>query len=437
MGMARRARVSCRRARFGALVVCPVLVALLALAPPALAAAPSVVLLSLDGVRFDQIDAAGLPAFGRMQREGARAERLQVVFPSLTFPNHVALATGAPVDRHGIVMNAFEEAGGRRFFYDNDASWIEAEPVWAAAERQGVKAATFFWVGSETPWRGVAASHRRAPFDESVSETEKVRQILAWLDLPEAERPRLVLSWWHGTDSLAHRLGPGAPRVAERLREQDAALGELLAGLDARGRLADTTLIVVSDHGMSEASQAIDPATALRRAGIDARVQPAGGMAQVWLADPAQRTRAIETLRALPGLQVHARDALPAAWRYAHPTRTGDLVLLASPPHVIVEPGAAPGLVARIVRALSVARGAHGFDPGLREMGGILLAIGRGVPAGARLGEVHVLDVAASVCALLGIDPPAASEGRPIAGLGAAASSAAPSVAAPAAASAR
>lgn len=389
----------------------------LAVALSAQAATPSVVLLSLDGVRFDQIDATGLPAFERIARDGARAERLQVVFPSLTFPNHVSLATGAPPDRHGIVMNAFEDRVRGRFSYGNDASWIDAEPIWAAAERQGVRAATFFWVGSETPWHGLVATHRRVPFDESIDEREKVRQILAWFDLPEETRPRLVLSWWHGVDSLAHRLGPNAARVAARLREQDTALGELLAGLDARGRWGDTTLLVVSDHGMSEVSAAIDPGTALSRAGIEARVQPGGGMAQIWLADPAQRERALGVLRGLPDLRVYPRDALPAEWRYAHPSRTGDFVLVTDPPHAIVEPGARPALLGRLFRALSATRGAHGFDPSLREMGGILLALGHGVPAGARLGELHTLDVAATVSALLGIDPPAQNEGRPIAAL--------------------
>ena len=44
------------------------------------------------------------------------------------------------------------------FHYSNDASWIEAEPLWVAAERQGVRAAVFFWVGSENDWNGTGAN---------------------------------------------------------------------------------------------------------------------------------------------------------------------------------------------------------------------------------------------------------------------------------------
>jgi arylsulfatase A-like enzyme len=382
------------------------------------ARAPTVILLSLDGVRFDQIDGDDLPAFGRMLRDGARAERLEVVFPSLTFPSHVSLATGTPPDRHGIVMNSFDDVERGRFHYGNDASWLEAEPLWAAAERQSVRAAVFFWVGSETPWHGVAATYRRAPFDEGIDESTKVAAILAWLDLPEAERPRLVMSWWHGTDSLAHRLGPDAPRVRQRLRQQDRALGELLSGIDARGGFGDLTLIVVSDHGMADVDEPIDAMRALRAAGLEGRITVGGGMAQLRLADRAQQERALAVLRAIEGVRAEPRDALPPEWRYAHATRVGDIVLVTEPPRVFVDPGAAPTLLARLLRAFSAGRGAHGYEPTLREMGAIFVALGRGVPAGARLGTVRAIDVAATASSLLGIAPPAQNEGQVITGLG-------------------
>ena len=134
------------------------------------------------------------------------------MYPSSTFPGHVSLATGATPAVHGIVDNRFwDRARRERFDYSNDASWIEAEPLWAAAERQGVPAATFFWVGSETDWRGVGARYRVAPFDAKIGEAEKVAQILAWLDLPARERPRLVMSWWHGADHAGHANGPDHP----------------------------------------------------------------------------------------------------------------------------------------------------------------------------------------------------------------------------------
>jgi arylsulfatase A-like enzyme len=379
----------------------------------------SVILISLDGVRSDLLEDEQIPALRRVIREGARAEALVPVFPSLTFPNHVSMATGTWPDRHGIVANHFLDRERGEFDYSNEASWIQAEPLWVAAERQGVRAASFFWVGSETAWRGVAATHRVAPFDDTVGEADKVDRILAWLDLPEAERPRLVLSWWHGADGAGHRHGPDAPQVREALRGQDAELGRLLAGLEARGRLATTTLLVVSDHGMSEGREALNPFAALEARGIRARVILGSAVAFVHLERPAQAAAAIEALGGLPGVRALPGNALPREWRLSHPTRIGEVFVVADPPRLFTRPWTAPDARFRLSRLLGSAQGVHGYDPSAHpEMHGVFLAVGRGVPAGLRPGRVHAIDVAPTIARLLGIEPPRDSEGAAVPGIG-------------------
>jgi predicted AlkP superfamily pyrophosphatase or phosphodiesterase len=327
----------------------------------------------------------------------------------------VSIATGTYPDRHGIVDNEFFDRERGAFDKQNDADWIEVEPLWAAAERQGVPAAAYFWVGSETAWHGVAARHRMAPFDSSVPEKRKVEQILAWLALDPPQRPRLVMSWWHGTDRTGHLHGPDDPAVARDLAAQDAELAKLLAALDEREAWSETTLLVVSDHGMTEAREAVPLRATLAAAGVSARIFGSGAVAQVFLADPAQRARAESALAPLAGVRVWRGDALPDALRLRNPKRTGDLVVAASPPYALSE----SPLTERAARALAGSkRGLHGYDPSLPDMGGIFFALGRGVPAGTRLPPVRAVDVAATVARLLAIAPPAGSEGVPIAGLG-------------------
>jgi predicted AlkP superfamily pyrophosphatase or phosphodiesterase len=374
----------------------------------AVAAPPTVIVLSLDGVRHDYLDRASLPAFARIARDGLRAGRLVPVYPASTFPGHVSLATGTTPDAHGIVDNRFWDSARReRFDYSNDASWIEAEPLWAAAERQGVPAAAYFWVGSETDWRGVSARYRMAPFDAKVGEAAKVAQILAWLDLPEPERPRLVMSWWHGADRAGHANGPDHPSVVEELTGQDRELGALLAGLDARRAWTHTTLVIVSDHGMTTAKERVPLERALRDAGVRAqRVEVGSAVAHVFLDDPAHLPRAERALAKLAGVRVARRDALPDSLHLRHPTRTGDLIVRAEPPYAF----ASGKLFGR-------PRGVHGYEPQLPDMAGIFLALGRGIPASARLESVRMIDVAPTVARLLGIDPPRQATGQPIAAI--------------------
>ncbi|UCE86293.1 MAG: alkaline phosphatase family protein [Deltaproteobacteria bacterium] len=381
---------------------------------------PVVVLLSWDGVRHDYPDRSPLPGLERMARDGVRAARLLPVFPTNTFPNHVSLATGAPADVHGIVGNTFRDTERGVFDYADDASWIDAEPIWVAAERQGLRAAAFFWVGSETDWQGVGASLRRSPFDSGIPESTKVEQILAWLDLPASERPRLILSWWHGADAAGHRRGPDDPGVAKQMRAQDAALVRLLAGLDARRVWDWLTLVLVSDHGMTHVSEGIDLAGLLARNGIAARVLPGGGVAHVALREAGQRDRALDVLAAIPGVRAWASDALPAALRYTRPGRNGDIVALADPPSAFLPASALRAAGADTPRATGLRRGGHGYAADHPDMSGVFLALGRCVPAGRVLGDVRVIDVAPTLAQLLSIQPPRHAEGQPIPGLSAA-----------------
>jgi predicted AlkP superfamily pyrophosphatase or phosphodiesterase len=362
---------------------------------------PVVILLSWDGTRHDFPERARTVALSRMQRDGVRAERLIPVFPSSTFPNHVSLATGSHVDRHGIIGNRFTDRAGKEFDYSNDASWIEAEPLWVTAERQGVRAATYFWVGSETDWHGRGATYRKKPFDGSVGEAAKVDQILAWLDLAENERPRLIMSWWHGCDHVGHEEGPESPAIAVQLVAQDVQLARLFAGLDARKAWGHTTVIVVSDHGMAEVSEPVAVEAALDASKIRARIENGGGDAQLFLEQPAQRDAALAALAKLDGLKAYTPESLPASYRSFFPGRSGDLTLVATPPQVLARPTTGRTM-----------RGTHGYDPDRPDMGAIFFALGRHVPAGGKLGTVHAIDVAPTAAALLGIEPPTQSEGR-------------------------
>ncbi len=376
--------------------------------------APIVVLLSWDGVRHDYPDLVELPALTRMAREGVRAGRLVPVFPSNTFPGHVSLATGTHPDRHGIIDNVFLDRERGRYRYSADADWIEAEPLWIAAERQGVPAATYFWVGSESDWRGQGTRYRVAPFDGARPEAEKVDQILEWLALPEPERPRLIMSYWAGADSLGHDHGPGSRRVLQQLRDQDAELSRLLAGMDALGLWPRSTLLVVSDHGMTDVGQHLDLQGALTAAGIPAEVT-GSAVAHVYLDDPGSADAAMEALAGLKPARIHRRGELPEGLRLFHPTRTGDLVAVTEPPYTFSRPR---GLAGRLATWLGMSYGGHGYDPQHPDMAGIFLALGRGVPRGLMLSEVQQVDVTATVARLLGIAPPRDSEGRPVRGIG-------------------
>lgn len=397
--------------------IAALLLALLVFAPCAAGAdaAPTVILISFDGTTPAMAEA--VPVFARIAKQGAWAERLVPAFPSNTFPNHVTFVTGVAPDRHGIVNNTFVDPVRGYFDYAADPTWLEAEPLWSIAARAGVVSASFHWVGSEGPWTNGLGPRHWKPFDTRVPESAKVDQILAWLDLADAaERPHLVTAWFHGADGAAHRFGPDAPAVAATLATQGRELERLLDGIAGRGLDASTTVVIVSDHGMTDTRKRVDLTRALADAGVAAQVIGGGGFAQVALIGEedhsARMQRATEVTERL-GFEVWPRGAVPPGYAASNP-RFGDFVVVAPLGVQITRLGFWARVLGSIGLHRSSLRGIHGHRPELPEMSAFFAAIGRDVAAGARPGTVRAIDVAPTVLSLLGIPIPDSMEGRPI-----------------------
>ncbi len=393
--------------RLGSLLVAPLILLVVAcsIEPAAGAAkAPVVILVSLDGTRPADVTEADLGAVAALRTQGAAARSMIGVSPSNTFPSHVSLVTGVAPERHGLVNNRFFDPELGEFVRSDIPRFIEVEPLWSWLEGRGVVTASYYWVGSEGAWppSGRGPTHWK-PFSSRTGEQAKVDQILAWLDLEdEARRPRLITSWFHGADHAGHQDGPGAESVRESLREQNAAIAALIAGLEARDAFEHTTLIFVSDHGMVGTERAVELGTVLRDQGVRARVRGIGGFASVYLDDPGdadQVALAVEVARA-QGLDAHPRVSAPADWRVDH-ARFGDVVVRAPIGTAITYPG------------LSI-EGFHGYAPEEASMRAVFFARGRGAEPGTDLGDVRAVDVAPTVLQLLGFEAPERMEGEVI-----------------------
>ena len=90
-------------------------------------------------------------------------------------------------------------------------------------------------------------------------------------------------------------------------------------------------------------------------------------------------------------------------------------MLVTSPPHTFRKTGCVRAAFSWFVtRFMHWKSGAHGYSPDHPEMGAIFLGMGRGLPRGVRTGAMRNIDIAPTIAALLGIEPPADAEGRVI-----------------------
>ena len=181
---------------------------------------PTVILISIDGFRFDYLDLADTPSLDRLIATGVRAESMEPVYPANTFPNHYAIVTGLYPKNHGIVDNTFYDPElDAEFGFGNPATFSESrfwqgegEPLWVTVERQGGISAAMFWGETDVEIGGVRPTYWH-PYDGSVTNETRVDNVLAWFDLPSEERPSFVTLYMSHVDDAGHEHMPGGPET--------------------------------------------------------------------------------------------------------------------------------------------------------------------------------------------------------------------------------
>jgi predicted AlkP superfamily pyrophosphatase or phosphodiesterase len=384
--------------------------AVLALSPcPSPAKTPAddgpLILISLDGFRWDYLQKYDAPVLRQLAADGVHATRLTCSFPTLTFPNHYTLVTGLHPEHHGIVANTFFDPALRaRFAYKDNACaveprwWEGGEPVWITAEKQGVRSACFFWPGSEAKIHGTTPAFSK-PFDSRLTCTQRVDGLLKWLALPSGQRPKLATLYFDIVDHKGHTFGPDAPETAAAVKAVDAAIARLLDGLARFGLRDSASLVIVSDHGMEPVSPdrtiLLDDYASLNSFSIDfagpnAGLRPKTGTAE----ELAARFRGRH-----PQLSVWLRDEVPERLHYRASGRIAPVVLSADPGWYITTREYLR------VKRLTFERGAHGYDPASPNMGALFIASGPAFRRGVEIPDVENIHVYNLLCAALGVTP--------------------------------
>ena len=222
-----------------------------------------VLLVSFDGFRYDYTNRLETPNFDYLEKWGTKSKSLKPIFPSFTFPNHYAIATGCYTNKHKIIGNEFskifDNENIERYSYKDkttvqDAKWYGAEPIWVTAEKNNLISATYFWVGSEAPIKGFYPTYYKN-YKNGVNPIDKVDQVIEWFSLPVEERPRLVCLYFNEPDHAGHVYGADSEEVNEQIKKSDEVLGYLLKSLTKLDIFNKINLIVLSDHGMATVSE--------------------------------------------------------------------------------------------------------------------------------------------------------------------------------------
>ncbi|MBX5477643.1 MAG: alkaline phosphatase family protein [Pyrinomonas methylaliphatogenes] len=408
--------------------------------------------ISIDGLDARYLlraDEYGLkiPTLRRLMREGVVAPVIGV-YPSVTYPSHTTIVTGATPARHGIVNNTLFEPPpmkptGSWFWFARD---IKADTLWDAAARRGLSVGLVSWPVSTGAgdWNVPEIwSPGKSPFEsrDTVREYARPRGLVEEVERADPElfknltpdegddmrtrfaeyiiahkRPQLMLVHLFDLDHFEHSYGPFTSQAFTTLEKVDGYIGRLLAAVERAGLLSETAVFIVSDHGFMAISRTFNPLIVLEQAGL------------VKIAPDADGRRRIIEWRALPYISggscaIILRDnqdqeALRRAREAFRPYEQqgilriidrSELERLGANPRAAFALEAAEGyafgggLTGETITP-SLNRGTHGYLPTLPDYRASLIIAGAGLARRGRIDEINMTRIGPTIARLLGLE---------------------------------
>jgi predicted AlkP superfamily pyrophosphatase or phosphodiesterase len=416
-------------------------------------APPLLVMISVDGMRPDYIteaDAHGakVPNLRRFLKEGAYAEGVVGIVPTVTYPSHTTLVTGVWPAKHGIFANTTFDP-----LQQNQAGWywytedIHVPTLWDAAAAAGRATASLQWpvtVGARITWnipefwrastpddakllravstRGLLEEAKaelgeyRGGIDTSAQADESRGRFTEWI--LEKKHPGLLTLHLSSLDHIEHETGPFSPESIGVLESLDATIGKIRATAErlAPGR---AYVAVVSDHGFVRTESQLNLFPLFRDVKLitvnekgkitdwKAIPWPTGGSVAIVLKDPGDTTTLTQVRellgkvasdpangidRILEAEELHKRGGYPPASFF-----------------VGLKPGWRTGSTADgPVLLKTKVGGTHGALPDLPDLRAAFFLVGPGVPAGRSLGLIDMRDVAPTLAHEVGLSLPSA-----------------------------
>ena len=374
---------------------------------------PYVILISLDGFRWDYVDKYKPPHLTAFIEGGVKAQSLIPAFPSKTFPNHYSIATGMYPDNHGIIGNVF-------YSYEKDAtyklsdrttvtdgSFYMGTPLWVQANNAGMVTASYFFVGTEANIQGIHPTYYYN-YDKNVSSETRVDQAIDWLDLPAAERPHFISMYFSDMDNTGHRYGPNNDaELKKSLFALDIVLGDLFK------RVKDTELpvqiVIVSDHGMLEVPlDKYIPRETVKNDTLYTTIDN-GTIVSIHPKDDGELENIFNQLQEKANhFTVYKTKDTPHFEKAPTSKNWGPLQIIPDPGYYF---SSIRSIEARKASSRKVF-GHHGFDPKLKEMHGIFYAQGTAFKEGYTQPSIQNIHVYPLICKLLGMDIPKEIDGK-------------------------
>ena len=375
----------------------------------------TVILICLDGFRWDYMSKADTPNLDFLERSGVKAPHVKNVFPTVTMPNLYTIVTGLYPESHGIIANEMFDPQFKALFFSNNNEtrwWDGGEPVWVTNEKHGFKSGTSFWPGFDVAIRGYFPSFSTngtkysKPFaskENRMPAKQRIDTVIKWLTTDNP--PTFVAMYFLETDTVGHKYGPDSPEIEAAIRNYDKNVtGYLLDQLRQVDLLDEVNIIITSDHGMASYNTSnfinfddiVNSSTYEAWSGNEAffTIQPHPGKEDYVYDSLKEGQRKTELY------EVYKKEDVPDDLHFKHNRRIGSIVGWIKEGWYARSSKLPQGNISQ-----GLIRGAHGYSTTNKDMYPFFIARGPAFKENFTSMPFELIDIYPLICDIRGIEP--------------------------------
>jgi len=399
--------------------------------------AKHVILISIDGFRPDfYLDRSwDAPTLQRVKQEGVYAKGVRSVFPSVTYPSHTTIISGALPARHGIYYNVPYGAKKGQWYWEE--SYIKVPTLWDAVKEAGLTSGSVMWpvtVGAPITYNFPV---RRADDDENANQLDVTIPYVTphglmdeiqknatgkltpvdfntnnTIDITigkmasyiiKTYKPALMAMHFVTVDHTQHAHGREGREVKKAVALVDSMIGVVLKTIKDAGLHNSTAVIITGDHGFVNSSTTFSPNVLLEQQGLllnkTARFHGAGGAAFLYLKDKKD----LATLEKVKTLLNTLSDDQKKLFRIVDRT---ELDKIGANPEVAMGLAMSKGVVVNNdskgqLTGIKKKGGNHGYFPDFDEINTGFIATGAGIGKHKEIIIMGIKDIAQLIANLL------------------------------------
>ena len=249
-----------------------------------------IIVLSADAMVYEDTEyLKTLPNYCKYLAGGAEIKRVRSVYPTITYPAHVTISTGAWPAKHGVPGNLEFHPGRLNPPWNWFHNAVKCSDIFDAAKKAGLSTAGVFWpVTGNHPsidylideywsqWPGDSPSDAFARAGSSPAMLELIKKnftidtvqrqhpgcdefmINCACDIIREYGPDLIMIHPANIDDYRHKNGVFNGKVKKGVEETDSYIGRLMRAAEERGCADETNFFLISDHGQIEIKRSIN-----------------------------------------------------------------------------------------------------------------------------------------------------------------------------------